>query len=46
MRLLATPSLAVTTVTYGWENNPEDANLFGSTGLPATPFMMKIGQGK
>jgi len=33
-------------VTYGWENNPEDANLFGSTGLPATPFMIKVGQGK
>ena len=46
VRLLTTPNLAVTTVTYGWENNPEDANLFGSTGLPATPFMMKIGQGK
>ena len=46
VRLLTTPNLAVTTVTYGWENNPEDANLFGSTGLPATPFMMKVGQGK
>ncbi|MEM6378637.1 MAG: sialate O-acetylesterase [Bacteroidota bacterium] len=25
-------------VRYGWENNPEDANLYNKEGLPANPF--------
>ncbi|MBX2841891.1 MAG: acetylxylan esterase [Flammeovirgaceae bacterium] len=25
-------------VRYGWENNPEDANLYNKEGLPASPF--------
>lgn len=42
VRIYTPSGMSPATVRYAWADNPDNANLYNTAGLPATPFELKI----
>ena len=42
VRLTTPKGVVPMMVRYAWGDNPDDANLYNSAGLPTTPFQIKV----